>query len=135
MTFLRTVFISVELMPFAGGYDASYLDTYAGLDRDQLLGKLALLRGPVDPVDDIQDLAIPVVSVQGLFELHKLPSIESTRPGPISLPAPGRGNIITNGGLISPQSESRFSRTSDTVRPGVTGKLIDPTKVRRHYTP
>lgn len=117
-----------------GGYDSGYLDTYTSLNREELLGKLALLRGPVDPTDDVQGLAIPDISVQGLFELHKLPGVDSKRPGPISLPTPGLGSITTNGGLISPQSESHFSRTSEPSRPVGAGKLIDPTKVGRHFT-
>ncbi|KAI0080637.1 hypothetical protein K474DRAFT_1614864 [Panus rudis PR-1116 ss-1] len=117
-----------------GGCDDTYLPTLNALRQDEVLGKLIFLRGPKDPSDNIQDLAIPTIHVDGLFELHQLPSVDKRpNPGPISLPPPGLGSVTTNGGLISPQSESQFSRSSHA--PQGTGKLIDPTKPLHKQSP
>ncbi|CAL1701468.1 unnamed protein product [Somion occarium] len=117
-----------------GGYDSEYLATFNSLNEEELMGKLALLKGPNDPADDIQQLALPVIAVEDLFELHKLPSADK-RPGPISLPPPGMGSITTNGGLISPQSESHFSRASDPSKTTRNLKLIDATKPLHKQSP
>ena len=49
-------------------------------------------------------------------------------PGPISLPPQNMSNLITTGGLISPESETHSTVTNPQSQDG-SGKLIDPTKV------
>lgn len=102
------------------------MSTLATLGSEELLGKLVLLQGSNELCPELRQLSLPSIPVSGLFMSQKLP--HSIRPpGPIQLPPPGLGTVTTNGGLISPQSETHSTSTGTAPRGG--GKLIDPTKV------
>ena len=110
-----------------GGFDGAYMSTMAALGKEELLGKLVLLQGSHEPCPEFRQLSLPSIPVTGLFMSQKLPH-NPKPPGPIHLPPPGLGTVTTNGGLISPQSETHSTSTCSVSHTG-GGKLIDITKV------
>lgn len=105
------------------------MNTLASLGQEELLGKLVLLQGSSEPSAELHQLALPSIRVEGLFA-SDLPPLLARRllpPGPIHLPTPS-ASATSNGGLISPQSET-YSYLGGSPGVGTAGRPIDPTKV------
>ncbi|GLB33666.1 hypothetical protein LshimejAT787_0105500 [Lyophyllum shimeji] len=85
---------------FAGGQSdvPDYMSMFSSLEKEQLLGKIVMLRSSSDLEVDSRLPSLPRLIVDGLFMTEK-PS----------------GRVTTNGGLLSPQSPARGG-----------GRLIDP---------
>jgi len=99
---------------FAGGLldEPGYLSTFSTLEKEQLLGKIVMLRPSSDLDGESRLPPLPHLNSDGLFTTDKL------SPGPRKLAPLTMGqfkNVTSNGGLISPQSPPR---------PG--GRLVDP---------
>ncbi|OBZ76776.1 hypothetical protein A0H81_03973 [Grifola frondosa] len=117
------------LRVFFGGSDDSYTSTLATLEKEELLGKLVLMQGSSEPTEDIRQLPVPFMQVDGLF-MSERPAYVPRRPGPLI--GLNNANVVTNGGLISPQSETQS--TVPTAARGVP-RPIDPTKPLHKQTP
>lgn len=131
---IRHVGISVTRYCYIpGGHDNAYMSTLSSLAKEELLGKLVFLQGYNELSAEMLQMALPSIQVDGLFLSEKPPSVprRSGAPGPLAFPS-ATGSITTNGGLISPQSET-YSITGHIHRAGTSGKPIDPTKVRRSH--
>ncbi|KAF9483962.1 hypothetical protein BDN70DRAFT_213399 [Pholiota conissans] len=102
---------------FFGGYDpAAYVPTMSVLERDQMLGKIAILypaQSSPNGNESSSVFSIPHLSVDGLFLAGKLQRGLPKKLAPLSTSS--YGSITSNGGLISPQSPARPS-----------GRPIDP---------
>ncbi|KAJ3550976.1 hypothetical protein NM688_g4956 [Phlebia brevispora] len=118
----------------AGGHDNAYMSTLSSLGKEELLGKLVFLQGYNEPSAELLQLSLPSIRVDGLFLSDKPPQMprRSGPPGPLALPGV-TSTVTTNGGLISPQSETH-SITGPPHRPGTAGKPIDPTKPGCKYS-
>ncbi|KAI0952604.1 hypothetical protein AcV7_008352 [Taiwanofungus camphoratus] len=108
--------------------DSNYKPFLSKLEKDELIGKLVILQGSDGPPEDLRQLSLPVMQVEGLF-MGETPTSSSRRFGSVPGPIPLVGlnnNVTTRGGLISPQSETQ----SPTPPAGSGGNLkpIDPTK-------
>ena len=123
-------FIDPTSVP-AAGRGSSYTSTFNSLSQEELLGKLVLLEGCWEPSAELHQLALPSIRVGGLFASDLSPILARRSgpipPGPLPLPAPS-SSVTTNGGLISPQSET-YSYAGGSPRVRTAGKPIDPTKV------
>lgn len=112
------------------------MSTLTSLGQEELLGKLVLLQGSFEPSAELHQLALPSIRVEGLFASDLSPVL-SKRSGPVPpglLPLLAPSNsVITNGGLISPQSET-YSHLAGSPRVVTAGKPIDPSKVSRATT-
>ena len=64
-----------------------------------------MLAGSVELPDEMRHLPVPTISIDGLF-MSGRPSYFQRRPGPLGIL---NGGVVTNGGLISPQSEMQMS--------------------------
>ena len=107
---------------------------YSGLEKEELAGKLVLLQPPNDASPAVRQMAVRSLRLDGLFMEEKLTPFAVRRP--VSLLGIAESalnpNVVTNGGLISPQSEGQGSmrptpppanRSPDNL------KMIDPSKV------
>ena len=108
------------------------MPTLSSLAKEELLGKLVFLQGYNEMSPEMLQLTLPSIKVEGLFLADK-PAHMLRRPGPPGpLVLPGvTSTVTTNGGLISPQSETH-SIVGAPHRPGTAGQPIDPTKVSIH---
>lgn len=105
------------------------MTTLNELGKEELLGKLVLLQGHSAPSADFLQFTIPSIHVEDIFMSQKPPQTgPRPAPGPITLPPQNLTNLITTGGLISPESETHSTVTNPQSQDG-SGKLIDPTKV------
>ncbi|TRM68242.1 hypothetical protein BD626DRAFT_113332 [Schizophyllum amplum] len=97
---------------FGAGRDLGrYASLISDLEREQLLGKVTLLRGSNDAnVDD--SLLVPTLTTDILIAEDA--SLVIKRPSPLAVSGT---RYISNGGLISPQSPPKPAQ----------GRLIDPT--------
>ncbi|KAI0720265.1 hypothetical protein C8T65DRAFT_8635 [Cerioporus squamosus] len=96
---------------FFGGINDAYLSMYSSLEKEELVGKLVLLQPSSDASPAVQQMAVKSLRIDGLFMEERLSQLSGRRPGPlfgISEPALNP-NVVTNGGLISPQSEGQGS--------------------------
>lgn len=108
------------------------MPTLSSLAKEELLGKLVFLKGYNEPSADLLQLALPSIQVDNLFLADKPAHIPRRSGPPGFLVFPGvTSTVTTNGGLISPQSETH-SIIGPPHRPGTGGQPIDPTKVRIH---
>ena len=102
---------------------------YESLEQEDLSGKLVL----VQPSQAARHMAVRSMRFDGMFMEEKVNHITIRRPGPLMgiAEAGTHAGIITNGGLISPQSESQNSITPPPVNRSPDGNLkqIDPSKV------
>lgn len=104
---------------------------YDSLEHEDLSGKLVL----VQPSLVARQMAVRTMFLDGMFMDERVHPIPIRRPGPLMGIAESGKNVgvITNGGLISPQSESQNSMpTPPPVNRSPDGglKQIDPSKVR-----
>ena len=101
---------------------------YELLEQESLAGKLVL----VQPTHAAQNMAVRATHLPGMF-MEKMNHVPIRRPGPlIGLSDSSRGiGVVTNGGLISPQSESQKSMSTPPPSNGSPDglKQIDPSKV------
>ncbi|RPD67017.1 hypothetical protein L227DRAFT_11412 [Lentinus tigrinus ALCF2SS1-6] len=118
---------------FFGGIDDAYLSMYSSLEKEELVGKLVLVQPPSDASPAIRQMVAKSLQLDGLFMEERLTPLSARRPCPLlGLTEPALNpNVVTNGGLISPQSEGQGSmgptpppanRSPDHFR------LIDPSK-------
>ncbi|KAI0091897.1 hypothetical protein BDY19DRAFT_884720 [Irpex rosettiformis] len=117
----------------AGGRGNTYASTLNSLGQEELLGKLVLLQGSFEPSAELHQLALPSIRVEGLF-MSELPPGLARRagtlpPGPLALPAPST-SVTTNGGLISPQSETHPVASP---RVGIPLHKQSPPPCNEHY--
>ncbi|TFK29342.1 hypothetical protein FA15DRAFT_664274 [Coprinopsis marcescibilis] len=99
---------------FFGGYDAStYAVLFNTLEREQFLGKIALLQAQGGTGDIQPSHPLPRLLLDGVF----MPERFQASPKRLSPLSTNHYNSrVSNGGLISPQSPERSS-----------GRVIDPT--------
>ncbi len=116
------------------GISDAYLPMYNSLEKEDFAGKLVLLQPPSDASSSVRQMAVKSLQLDGLFMEERLNQLHGRRPGPllgISEPAMN-SNVVTNGGLISPQSEGQGSM-GPTPPPANRSpdnfKHIDPSKV------
>lgn len=120
--------------------DDAYLPALVELGREELWGKLVLLRGSDDTAPELQQLTIPSVRIDDLF-IQGVARTANTRPLRIA-PAPhnniprvasANSHSTAGGGVASPGSSeinSQVARLSLPSPPTVTpGQPIDPSKV------
>ncbi|KAH9943309.1 uncharacterized protein BXZ73DRAFT_97356 [Epithele typhae] len=125
------------LRVFCGGIDESYFSMVDTLERDDLTGKLVLVQPPLVA----RHLAVRPIHLEGLFREEKMNAIPIRRPGPlIGLSEAGINvnmGVVTNGGLISPRSESQKSMPSPPPSHGSPDglKQIDPSKPLHKQNP
>ncbi|KAH9938530.1 uncharacterized protein B0H18DRAFT_1134244 [Fomitopsis serialis] len=109
---------------FGSGSDGNYKSVLLDLEKDELLGKVVLCKG-----------------TETLF-MAQPPAYVHRRPGSIPLAGLNQ-NITTQGGLISPQSETHVTAASTSVGPGTNARFgsnangakpIDPTKANCKYS-
>ncbi|GBE79330.1 hypothetical protein SCP_0205280 [Sparassis crispa] len=111
---------------FGGSQDDSYISTFKALESEELTGKLVIFQVGTQTAEEVQQFAVPSMQVDGLFMIREALQWQR-RPGPIPLTGLS-STVTTNGGLISPQSETQSSTTAPmrtACRP------IDPTKASR----
>ncbi|EMD40621.1 hypothetical protein CERSUDRAFT_111202 [Gelatoporia subvermispora B] len=115
----------------AGGPDSTYAPILAGLQNEDLLGKIVTVKGGYEPTEELRQLALPYMQTQNLFMTDNVIRVQR-RPGPMPMPGVNNGGFTTNGGLMSPQSENQ-STTPGSSRSG--GKPIDPSKPLHKQSP
>ncbi|EPT02778.1 hypothetical protein FOMPIDRAFT_1117310, partial [Fomitopsis schrenkii] len=122
---------------FGSGCDGSYKAALLELDKDELLGKVVLLQGSNALPEELRQLPVSIMQADTLF-MSQPPAYVHRRPGSIPLAGLNQ-NITTQGGLISPQSETHITAASTSAttavvtRPGpaVNGtRPIDPMKAK-----
>ncbi|KAG5340992.1 hypothetical protein C0989_012366 [Termitomyces sp. Mn162] len=103
-------------------YDVSgYMSTFDTLEKEQLLGKIVILRSSNELELDSRLPFLPSLTVEGLFMTEKLTGRGFPKLTPLTVGS--FSNVTTNGGLISPQSPTRAG-----------GRMIDPSlPLHRRY--
>lgn len=113
------------------GVDDTYLAMYDWLEKEDLVGKLVLMQPPNETSPAVRRMSARTLRIDGLFMAEKVSPWVARRPGPLFGIADGTSSVVTNGGLISPQSESQSSMSTPPPRnlssEGL--RMIDPTKV------
>lgn len=109
---------------------------YDGLEKDDLVGKLVLMQPPNEVSPAVRRMSARTLRIDGLFMMEKVNPWAARRPGPLFGLADGHSSVVTNGGLISPQSESQSSGSTPPPRHSSSEGLryIDATKVSRCIT-
>ncbi|KZT65986.1 hypothetical protein DAEQUDRAFT_758990 [Daedalea quercina L-15889] len=127
---------------FGCGLDGNYKSVLLDLEKDELLGKVVLLQGSTGLPEELRQLPVPIMQADNLF-MSQPPAYIHRRPGSIPLVGLNQ-NITTQGGLISPQSETHVTAASTSVattvsaRPGPTvngTKPIDPMRPLHKQVP
>ena len=115
------------------GVDDTYFSMYESLLQEDLTGKLVLLQPPMNPTPLVRQMAVRNIRFEGLFSEERICPIPVRRPGPGPLGISETNlhpHVITNGGLISPQSETQGSISPPPAHRTPEGfKHIDPSKV------
>lgn len=119
----------IESLP--QGIDEAYLAMYDALDKEDLVQKLVLMEPPSDSFPVIHRMSARTTRFDGLFMAEKVTAWLARRPGPLLGISEASSGVVTNGGLISPQSESQGSMYATPPPNGSSEYLkpIDPTKV------
>ncbi|KAL1944302.1 hypothetical protein VTO73DRAFT_3487 [Trametes versicolor] len=122
---------------FFGGVDDTYLAMYDGLEKDDLVGKLVLMQPPNEMSPAVRRMSARTLRIDGLFMTEKVNPWAARRPGPLFGLADGHSSVVTNGGLISPQSESQSSGSTPPPRHSSSEGLryIDATKPLHKQNP
>ncbi|EJF56603.1 hypothetical protein DICSQDRAFT_183737 [Dichomitus squalens LYAD-421 SS1] len=135
-TFIR---VPQTLRLFFGGIDDTYFPMYESLMQEDLAGKLVLLQPPMKPTPLVRQMAVRNIRFEGLFSEESLSPIPMRRPGPGLLGISESNlhpHVITNGGLISPQSETQGSISPPPANRTPEGfKHIDPSKPLHKQNP
>lgn len=123
-------------MSARAGVDDTYLAMYDGLEKDDLVGKLVLMQPPNEMSPAVRRMSARTLRIDGLFMTEKVNPWAARRPGPLFGLAEGHSSVVTNGGLISPQSESQSSGSTPPPRHSSSEGLryIDATKVSHCIT-
>jgi len=100
---------------FGGGQSdvSGYMSMFSTLEKEQLLGKIVMLRSSNDLDVDSRLPSLPRLNVDGLFMTEKPTGRGFTKLSPLTVGS--FSTVTTNGGLISPQSPARAG-----------GRMIDP---------
>ena len=118
------------------GVDDGYVPMYNSLVEEDLAGKLVLIQCPHDSSLAVRQMAVRSIYLDGLFMEERIYPQPIGRPGPLIglSEANMNGSVVTNGGLISPQSESQGSMPTPPPanRSPDSFKQIDPSKVSTH---
>ncbi|KAI0660844.1 hypothetical protein C8Q70DRAFT_747935 [Cubamyces menziesii] len=122
---------------FFGGIDEAYLAMYDALDKEDLVQKLVLMEPPSDSFPVIHRMSARTTRFDGLFMAEKVTPWLARRPGPLLGISEASSGVVTNGGLISPQSESQGSMYATPPPNGSSEYLkpIDPTKPLHKQNP
>ncbi|KAI0638328.1 hypothetical protein C8Q77DRAFT_1090587 [Trametes polyzona] len=123
---------------FFGGVDDAYLAMYDSLEKEDLVGKLVLMQPPQDTSFSMRRMSARSLHFDGLFMAEKVRPWMARRPGPLLGISDSNSSVITNGGLISPQSsESQVSLPTPPPRNlSAEGlRTIDPTKPLHKQNP
>ncbi|KAI9056541.1 hypothetical protein FKP32DRAFT_1682478 [Trametes sanguinea] len=122
---------------FFGGVDEAYLAMYDGLEKEDLASKLVLLQPPAELSPSMRRMSARSLRFDGLFMTERVNPWMSRRPGPLLGLADNSSGVVTNGGLISPQSESQASMTTPPPQAQTFGgpRAIDPTKPLHKQNP
>ncbi|KAI0832571.1 hypothetical protein BC628DRAFT_1347344 [Trametes gibbosa] len=122
---------------FFGGVDDTYLAMYDGLEKEDLVGKLVLMQPPNEMSPDTRRMAARSLRFDGLFMSEKVTPWMTRRPGPLLGISDSSSGVVTNGGLISPQSESQSSMSTPPPRnlSSEGRRAIDPTKPLHKQNP
>ncbi|KAM5534271.1 hypothetical protein V8D89_011999 [Ganoderma adspersum] len=133
-TFIR---VPQTLRVFFGGVDDAYYGMYDSLMQEDLAGKLVLLQPPVDQSPFVRQMAVRRARFDGLFLEERLSPIPMRRPGPLGISESNlHSHVITNGGLISPQSETQTSISPPPMDRSPDGlRQIDPSKPLHKQNP
>ena len=120
------------------GIDDTYQTMYSSLEQEDLTGKLVFVHPPSYPSPIVRQMAVRSVQSPDLFIKDILSPVATRRPGHlVGIPEPSvNSSVITNGGLISPQSESQVSTLPSPPpvnRSPESLRHIDPTKVSFVY--
>ncbi|TFY52261.1 hypothetical protein EVJ58_g10116 [Rhodofomes roseus] len=102
---------------FGSGSDANYKSVLLDLEKDDLLGKVVLLQGSNGLPEELRQLPVSIMQTDSLF-MAQPPAYVHRRPGSIPLVGLNQ-NITTQGGLISPQSETYGTAASTSVTAAV----------------
>ncbi|TFK43379.1 hypothetical protein BDQ12DRAFT_674872 [Crucibulum laeve] len=122
-TFIR---FPQTLRVFFGGDESPYETTFDALEKDQMLGKLVILR--TNSLVKKESHTVRLLQLEGLFTTEKLPSphkkLSPLSVGPFSA-------VTTNGGLISPQSPTR--NADRRIDPSLPLHKQNPPPCNEHY--
>lgn len=137
--FMGGKFLNHRLLPplivGQSGIDDGYLNMYGNLEEEDLAGKLVLLQVPKESSPAVRHMAVRSIHLDGLFMEERLGPGPIARPGPLTAYSDsnmGMGmGLVTNSGLISPQSESQGSMPTPPPahRSPDHFKQVDPSKV------
>ncbi|KAI0775970.1 hypothetical protein BD413DRAFT_257475 [Trametes elegans] len=97
------------LRVFFGGVGDTYLAMYDSLEKEDLSGKLVLMQPPADLSPAMRRMSARFIRLDGLFLSERVSPWMNRRPGPLLGISDNSSGVITNGGLISPQSETQTS--------------------------
>ncbi|KAI0352980.1 hypothetical protein OH77DRAFT_1407962 [Trametes cingulata] len=123
---------------FFGGVDDAYLAMYEGIEKEDLTAKLVLMQPSTEFSSAMLRMSARSIRFDSLFMTEKVTSPwMARRPGPILGICGSNSSVVTNGGLISPQSETQASmptpppqnQSPEYLRP------IDPTKPLHKQNP
>ncbi|KAI0375786.1 hypothetical protein BV20DRAFT_16171 [Pilatotrama ljubarskyi] len=122
---------------FFGGVDDPYLAMYEGLEQEDLAGKLVIMQPPTEFVSGMLRTSARSIRFDSLFMTEKASHWMSRRPGPILGISGSNPSVVTNGGLISPQSETQASMPTPPpqTRSSEYLRTIDPTKPLHKQNP
>ncbi|CDO76545.1 hypothetical protein BN946_scf184982.g4 [Trametes cinnabarina] len=120
---------------FFGGVDEVYLNMHNSLAKADLARKLVLLQPPAELSPVMYRMSARSLRFDGLFMKENVNPWMSRRPGPLL--ADSSSGVVTNGGLISPQSESQTSMITPPPQSHSFGgpRPIDPTKPLHKQNP
>ncbi|KAF9469027.1 hypothetical protein BDZ94DRAFT_1286917 [Collybia nuda] len=115
---------------FGGGHSdiPEYMSTFSILEKEQLLGKLVMLRPSNDIEDESKLPSLPRLSLDGIFMTEKLPRV-FTKLAPLTVGL--FSTVTTNGGLISPQSPARAG--GQVIDPSLPLHRQNPPPCNEHY--
>ncbi|KAI9000874.1 hypothetical protein BD414DRAFT_15154 [Trametes punicea] len=121
---------------FFGGMDEAYLTTWDSLANEDLAGRLVLVQPPNNPFPAMRRMPARSLRCDGLFVAERVNPWMSRRPGPLFGLSDSALGVVTNGGLISPQSESQASMTTPPPQ-NLSERLkpIDPSKPLHKQNP
>ncbi|KAH9850729.1 hypothetical protein C2E23DRAFT_887074 [Lenzites betulinus] len=122
---------------FFGGVDDTYLTMCDALEKENLVGKLVLMQPPNELSPAMRRMAARSLRFEELFMSEKVTPWMLRRPGPLLGISDSSSGVVTNGGLISPQSESQSSMSTPPPRNSSSEgpRFIDPTKPLHKQNP
>ncbi|KAI0650592.1 hypothetical protein C8Q79DRAFT_998404 [Trametes meyenii] len=138
-TFIR---IPQTLRLFFGGIDDTYVTMCDALEKQDLSEKLVVMQPPNELSPTMRRISSRSIRFDGLFMSERVTVWPPRRPGPLLGISDSNPGVVTNGGLISPQSESQGSLSTPPPhsQSSASGseyilKPIDPTKPLHKQNP